>query len=837
MRVDYDFGDISSGTDPSTIHEPVAIFDALPSKQQGLGYLRQVQAVVLERWSPRRDETDLVIKMNTGTGKTIVGLLILQASLHDRVGPALFLAPNAQLAERAAVEARRLGIPVVTDPANAKFRSCEAICITSLGVMFNGKTRFGLADSEAPLRVGTIVIDDAHSAISRLEECSRVMIPPTAAPYEALMELFGDDLNAQGAATVLDIQAGERGAVMRIPFWAWQDKAPEVLKVLHPLRTTPLLEWVWPLLKDHLAVCEATLTGEGIQISPPLPPIQKFPSFVDAKRRIYMTATLANDSALVTHFAAASTVGHPIVPDSAADLGDRLVLVPQELVPDLSDYELRNAIASIAVTDNVVVLVPSWPRAREWSEFANETAATSNDISAVVSRLQAGAVGLVVIVNQYDGIDLPDNACRVLVIDGLPQAASGSERREATALRDSNTITTRQVQRFEQGMGRGVRSREDRCAVVVMDRRLVELISRPEVSSRLSPGTRAQVDLSRKVARSLEGRSDVTMAGVVDLIRKVIDGAEDFRTAARNALVSVTYETVPLTPTAGYQREAYEAAVRGDYEGAANAADTAVNTARGVMKDDLLSGWLTEKAAAYRHATDPVRAQAQLAGATAFNSSILRPISGLAFKTSRPARRQAEAAAVYFANRYANGGRLRVGVEALIADLAWDPERTEEAEQAWSDLADHLGFSGQRPEKQIGRGCDVLWSDSEGNHFVIEVKSGSEAHLISKRDINQTGGSLRWAEQTLTGIARIVPMIVHPSRVVERTGTAPPGTRSVDAESHPKLMTAIRAYATALAVDGQFRDPHVIQKQLVHLHLNGPEFATHYGAAVRPEPS
>ncbi|MDG4764506.1 helicase C-terminal domain-containing protein [Solwaraspora sp. WMMD406] len=836
--MDFDFGEISSGTDLSAIHEPAALFDALPSKQQGLGYLRQVQAIVLERWSARRDETDLVVKMNTGTGKTIVGLLILQVSLHDGAGPALFLAPNPQLAERAVVEARRLGLTVVTDPANGKFRSCDAICITSLRVMFNGKTRFGLSDSESPMQVGSVVIDDAHSAITRLEEYSRVMIPPTDAAYEPLMQLFEDDLNAQSAATVMDIKAGERGAVMRIPFWAWQDKAAEVLKVLHPLRTTPTLEWVWPLIKDHLAACEATLTSDGIQISPPLPPTQKFPSFVDAKRRIYMTATLANDSALVTHFAAdASTVARPVVPDSAADLGDRLVLVPQELVPDLSDYELRTAIASIAVTDNVVVLVPSWPRAREWSEVANETVSTSGDISAAVTRLQAGSVGLVVVVNQYDGIDLPDNACRVLVIDGLPQAASGSERREATALRESNTIITRQVQRFEQGMGRGVRSREDRCAVLVMDRRLVELISRPDVPSRLSPGTRAQLGLSRKVARSLEGRPDVTMAGVVDLIRKVVDGAEDFRAAARNALVSVTYETVPLTPAAVHQREAYDAAVRGDYEAAANAADAAVNAARGVMKDDRLGGWLAEKAAAYRHATDPARAQAVLAGATAYNSSILRPMSGLAFKPSRPTRRQAEAATQYLADRYTDGARLRVGVEALIADLAWDPGRTEEAEQAWTDLANHVGFSGQRPEKQIGRGSDVLWSDSDGNHLVIEVKSGAEVPLISKRDINQLGGSLRWAEQTLTGVTRIVPVIVHPSRTVERTGTPPAGTRCVDTESHSKLMASIRAYATALATDGQFRDPRAVQKQLVHLHLNGPEFATRYGAAVRVESS
>src|SRR5690606_27551159 len=145
---------------------------------------------------------------------------------------------------------------------------------------------------------------------------------------------------------------------------------------------------------------------------------------------------------------------------------------------------------------------------------------------------------------------------------------------------------------------------------------------------------------------------------------------------------------------------------------------------------------------------------------------------------SRPTRRQAEAAVAYLTGRYTNGANLRIGVEALIADLAWDPNQTEQAEQAWADLADHLGFTGQRPEKEIGVGPDDLWSDSEGNHLVIEVKSGAETSLISKRDINQLGGSVRWAEQHLTGTASIAPVIVHPSHIAERTGTPPADARS-----------------------------------------------------------
>jgi len=102
-------------------------------------------------------------------------------------------------------------------------------------------------------------------------------------------------------------------------------------------------------------------------------------------------------------------------------------------------------------------------------------------------------VGVVVIVNRYDGIDLPDEACRLLIIDSLPFAYSGIERREAVALRDSEAMVTRQLQRLEQGMGRGVRSRDDRCAVLLLGPRLTQLVARADVADRLSAATRGSL--------------------------------------------------------------------------------------------------------------------------------------------------------------------------------------------------------------------------------------------------------------------------------------------------------------------------------------------------------
>jgi Rad3-related DNA helicase len=118
-------------------------------------------------------------------------------------------------------------------------------------------------------------------------------------------------------------------------------------------------------------------------------------------------------------------------------------------------------------------------------------------------------------------VDLPGDACRVLVIDGLPQAYSGIERREALALADSEAMVGRQIQRLEQGMGRGVRANDDHCVVLLLGSRLTQLVHSPRGHSRLGPATRAQLDLSHQVARQLEGQgADELLAVARQCIRR-----------------------------------------------------------------------------------------------------------------------------------------------------------------------------------------------------------------------------------------------------------------------------------------------------------------------------
>lgn len=86
--MDIDFDKLLGGDDEAPTN-PRDIFLTL-DKAPGFSFLRDVQSDVLDAWFDDRDRRDSVIKLNVGSGKTLVGLLILQSCLNEGHGPAVY---------------------------------------------------------------------------------------------------------------------------------------------------------------------------------------------------------------------------------------------------------------------------------------------------------------------------------------------------------------------------------------------------------------------------------------------------------------------------------------------------------------------------------------------------------------------------------------------------------------------------------------------------------------------------------------------------------------------------------------------------------------------------
>lgn len=820
------FDNLGATSPTKRIIEPVRLFRALPNREDRFVAPRDIQAEVWDAWFARRSERDLVLKMNTGSGKTVVGLVILQSSLNEGVGPAVYLVPDHHLQLQVVRTAEALGVSATTDFDDSAFRRGESILVVTVAKLINGRSRFGVrgASAHPPFALGALVIDDAHSSIPFVDGQFSMKIS-VGETYNALRDLFADDIKNQSLSGWNEIRTGEGSSAVAIPYWSWQAKLSQAAALLAGQSSDEENQFRWPLLKNHLDLCDVAITSKEIEIGLPIPYLDAIPSFTGANRRVYMTATLADDSVVVSHLGAdPATALTPITPSDASDLGDRMILTPLQTSRQVSSNDVQLSMRTFAQNHNVVVIVPSRFRAEAWRPYTEEihTAAT---ISECVDRLQNGHVGLVVFVAKYDGVDLPGKACRVLVIDGLPERYSPLERVEAAALGDTDVIRTNQIQRIEQGMGRGVRSATDYAAVILLDPRLVQRLDFQADLAVLSPGTREQIRLSRRLESALKGKP---MARFDDAIREFLDRSPAWTGPAKAALDGIPYPA-PAAPPAYVlaEREAFELAVQRRYQ---QAGERLLRDAEAVT-DAWMRGWLKQRAASYLQHVDAGRARTIQNSALIDNNQLQRPAIDVVVPRITLAGQQAGIARDYLADSYADARALEIHVEAMLADLTPAPVAGsyKAFEKAVQDLGLLFGFPSARPDNDYRVGPDNLWATGNDHYLVIECKSEATADQISRDNLGQLSSSIDWFDGEYSEPRySATPVLIHPSRRPFSDAVPRQGTRIITFDKLSELREAVRAWTQTLAIDAAYRDEASVKAELTRHGFLGGEFESRW---------
>ncbi|MCI1822306.1 MAG: DEAD/DEAH box helicase, partial [Megasphaera sp.] len=124
-----------------------------------------------------KEKKDLIIKLHTGEGKTLVGLLILQSLINAKEGSCLYVSPNNYLVNQVCQEAEKFGISicVIGDDRRLpiEFLSGGKILVTTVQKLFNGKSIFGIDNNY--IHLGAIVLDDAHACVDAIKKHLRFL--------------------------------------------------------------------------------------------------------------------------------------------------------------------------------------------------------------------------------------------------------------------------------------------------------------------------------------------------------------------------------------------------------------------------------------------------------------------------------------------------------------------------------------------------------------------------------------------------------------------------------------------------------------------------------------
>ncbi|MFF5079432.1 DEAD/DEAH box helicase [Actinoplanes sp. NPDC000266] len=481
--------------DPEQLYRQLALINKGPEA------LWLHQGDVLRSWHhDHADSADVAIELPTGAGKTLVGGLIGEYRRRKAQERVAYLCPTRQLARQTAAKLTEYGIPNVlligkvrawNMADRSRYSSADAIAVSVYSHVFN--TNPALGDAQM------LLLDDAHAADSYV-----------AGPWSLDIQrdqnsAYEDVLSALNAAVDPLVLARLRSApdthfdrtvYLASPLGVAAGSA-QLEQVLTTAAATGKLSeeaaYALQFLRGHLDQCLVYLSYWRVLIRPLIPPTQFHPAFENPARRVYMSATLGAGGEMERIFGRRAIKRIPIPAGwEKQGTGRRLFCFPQ-LTDDLAyDPTKTNTWVAdvIARHGRAVVLTPDNRTAKAFIETrlpAGCPTLTAKDVEDELSAFTDSPAAALVLTNRYDGIDLPDDDCRLVVLAGLPSSGDLQERFLKESLGATEVLQERIRARIMQGAGRATRNARDFAAVLLLDDDLISYVLRRDVQAAMHP--------------------------------------------------------------------------------------------------------------------------------------------------------------------------------------------------------------------------------------------------------------------------------------------------------------------------------------------------------------
>jgi len=712
------------------------------------------QAQALQAWHACRADPDVVIEMNTGGGKTLVGLLAAQSLVNETGKHVLFVCPTRQLVEQAAFKAAECGIEVATyfsrTPTDRATWDSKEIadegrgpCVTNYAAVFNGKSIFSRFD------IGGLVFDDAHVAGSIIRSCFTLTIDRAHEVFNEVIKLVRRyfERNAQGRR--LDgVEAGEPNTLLYVPLFESRRLAGAISKLLRDAGCDEASPWLfpWAHIKDHLDRCVLLLSGSRLEIAPGALPLHRLPALQSTDRKVYLTATLPSPVEFVRTFGV-----YPekiIRPGGKSGEAQRLFVYSEG---DDDDEQVESG-KELIEEYKACIITPSSTAAQEWHDVAEEFQAKKGQ-GAIDEFSEADDERKLILVARYDGIDLPGDACRVLVIAGLPRGSHHLSRfldegLQISALRASHTAT-----RLVQAVGRIFRSNTDHGVVVLTGNDLSSWTRMPANQSHLPQLLQRQIQLGLALSESVrEGETTYE-----DLIAAVLNGDrkwDDFYQDKINEFEAQVDAESPewLIPLCESEQQAHAFLWEGNWSDAAQLFARIADESH--SHDGRLAAWFRHwEGAAFDLGNKGIEALQAYREASKVRSELGCPEHdprSVFVATGAPTP---SSQAVAIAGLLATKKKTLRSLEDTIANMQYGP-KTNPVEESLKTLGQLLGLEASRPDKDEGTGPDVKWHHLESRSGAgIEAKTnkGDKSQYQKKDDIAQFHDHANYLANTHAG--------------------------------------------------------------------------------------
>jgi DNA polymerase III delta prime subunit len=513
--------------------DPESLFKDLKIKDPEVRYLWSHQADLLRAYDRDHQETpNVALELPTGTGKTLIGLLIAEYRRRKFDERPLYLCPTRQLARQVGEHARLYGVEARVllrgdyEGLN-DFHLGRAVGVTTYSGLFNVNPR--MQDPQC------IVLDDAHAGEDYMADLWSVDISRRRDEdlYRRLLRLIAPEVEESFVARMLDDDpsADSALAVDMLPHPKSVKLSGEIRALLDDaIGEDGRQRFSWSIIRDHLDACCLYLSWRGLLLRPVIPPTLTHEPFARANQRVYMSATLGEGGELerITGVPRIRRIPAPEGWDRQGS-GRRLFLFPNM---DMGDRDVEEvSVEAVRESGRALVLTPTSSRASAVEErFSSRgiRVLTSPEIEDSLGEFVDKEEAVLVLANRYDGVDLPGDECRLLVFEGLPAGTNLQERFLMSGIGADSLLRDRLRTRFTQGVGRCCRNASDYAVVLVVGQDLFDFCAKRE--NRLGMHPELQAELEFGIDNSEGADADHTM----HLVRLFYEQGADAEDADRS---------------------------------------------------------------------------------------------------------------------------------------------------------------------------------------------------------------------------------------------------------------------------------------------------------------
>jgi len=787
-----DFSKISAKPAAAKPVEPIELFHTLKVTDPSINDLWLGQGDALRDWHEVRAETDVGVVLNTGAGKTLVGLLVAQSLANETKGRILYACSSIQLVEQTAEKAHGYGLDVTTyisgGFSNDLFHQGMAPCITTYQALFNGKSIFFRED------VAAIIFDDSHAAEHLLRDHFSLRIAKNkfTAIYSEIVELFRPYFQEIGKSGTYDDLEGDNPALtVFVPPFEVRSQFNELQRILGEAGFSGVTSttFSWEHLKDHIDLSCILLSSEEVTITPPFVPVKELPYFQGGVRRIFMSATLGASDSFARSFGRAPTA--LVAPDTPAGACERMILMPSRFSDD-DEACVKNILAD----KKALFLVPSYGRAHRWSGFA-DLPAKAHVTAAVNSFKEANASEKLLLAARYDGVDLPGDTCRIMVIDDLPMGVGPLERFLWEQLRLSNSLQNVIASRIIQSFGRISRGMSDHGVVFLTGDKLVRWLLTPKNARCLPEFLQKQIALGNQVSEQATCDEDLAAA-----LSKCLEREDGWLDAYNNYMNESVVDTDDgseelLAEIAVAEADFASKMWQRDYEGAARILAGVLEKSFDLSQST--GGWhalwlgftlelLGDQESAVENYARSHSAQRNIPAYPRHQEVAAAGLPEQLVEVERQFITQAGSKVLPPKNMPAKLAHL---------DGSGSVPQTEESLRALGEL---LGLEATRPDKEFGTGPDVLWIAVTGPAFCIEAKTNKNDDSQYKKDeVGQLLDHCQWVTDN-KGVEDILPVFIGPLNGATNSANPPDSLEVIPLEDlrelGDKVIAALNDIAT-----------------------------------------